>query len=230
MIGFRFDRILISGLIRFTVCLLSFIVALLVSLPSFAQQQVNEDLSRDGFIFTGGVGTSWRTGRSNSSGREEQAYFNDLKRGTVIRFKGLLPLDDQSSAVGLMFSNFSSREAELRGDTEQHNISFIGAAFQQYDTFGPDDNNMYILDYALGYMSYNSEINGQQAFTGGNIGLSMAAGYRLLVSPNLGLGFDLNVEGTTVGKWETPNGRILELQERDNLFRIDLSFVIDIRL
>lgn len=209
--------------------ILVFILAFSVSSQALAQTDLEITSKNDKFIFSAGIAKSWRIARSNANTPAEEEYFRDLKRGTTLRLKGLYALDDQSSAVGLMFSNYSSREAQLLGLFEKHDVSFVGVAYQQYGKFGSNENNVYNIDYSLGYMSYKSSINSIEAFTGGNIGLSMGLGYRLLLSQYIGVGFDLHFEGTTIGKWEAPNGQTLELDERDNLFRFDFGLTVDIR-
>ena len=209
---------------------LFFILGFCVPAQSFAQVDQEITSKSDKFIFSAGIATSWRIAKSDANTPAEEEYFKDLKRGTVFRLKGFVPLDDQSSAIGLTFSNYNSREAQLLGLFEEHSISFIGIAYQQYGKFGVGDNNLYNIDYSLGYMTYKSSINSLEAFTGGNVGLSMGLGYRLLVSPSVGIGFDLHFEGTTIGKWEASNGQTFDLEERDNLFRIDFGLSVDIRL
>ncbi len=211
-----------------------FCLSILLSILSQSYAQVNSDsnleVDIDKFIFSVSVNSSWRTAKFESSNAAEEAYGKDLKKGGTMKFKALIPFDDQSSALGLLFTSFKSREARLLGNTERHSVSYIGAVYQQYGSFGAKDNNLYFIDYSLGYMSYKSEVNRFDAFKGGNLGLSTSIGYRLMVSPNFGIGFDFGVEGTTVGKWKAPNGQVLELEERDNLFRIDFGIAVDIRL
>lgn len=181
-------------------------------------------------IFSIGYNTSWRLAKTNASTEAEKEYFKNLKRGGGIRFKGLVPLGDQSSAVGITYANFGSKTGRLMGATESHDIYFIGAVYQQYSKLGNEQQHVVSLEYALGYMGYQSIINNIDAFKGGNIAINLGGSYRLMVSPVIGIGVDLHAEGTTVNKWTLPNGQSVDLDDGDNLFRISLGFGVDIRL
>lgn len=196
----------------------------------FIADTTDPEVKIEKIIFSIGYNTSWRLAKTNASTEAEKEYFKNLKRGGGIRFKGLVPLGDQSSAVGITYSNFGSKTGRLIGLSEAHDIYFVGGVYQQYNKFGNENQHIITLEYSLGYMGYQSMINGFDAFKGGNIAGSLGGSYRLMVSPVIGIGLDLNLEGTTVNEWTAPNGQTFDLGEPDNLFRISLGFGVDIRL
>ena len=205
----------------------------LISIQSLRAQVVSAtqpEIKIDKFILSVGYQTAWRVAATDASSQAERDYFRDLKRGSGIRLKGLVPLGDQESAVGLTYNAYKSKTGQLNGDSEFHEINYIGALYQLYTRSGPQEEHLFVLESSIGYMSYQSVINGVDIFDGGNLALSFGGAYRYMVSPVIGIGFDLHLEGTTIQEWNGPGGQSVDLGDGDNLYRLSLSFGVDVRL
>lgn len=149
-------------------------------------------------------------------------------------------LTDENFGFGVKYSMFYNNNIEpnvsvtfsdntvLYGIEVTNYIHFIGPSIL-YKTQTSNGKNAWVSGLALGYMGYKQkEQIGNRHFTstGATFGLGVDLGYDIYLSEKLSLGFMVSLAAGSLGEIdieESGFSQTLELEERENLSRIDLS-------
>lgn len=217
-------------------CLVLLVVFLMASTEiawaQFGDSTSRPEVKKEKVIISIGYHSALRLIRADGATFEEREYLKNRRKGRDIRLKVLIPTRNSGTALGIIVSRYQSGFAEFGGSTVYDEIDYIGLVYQQYSRTGMKRQHLWSLEYSLGYIHYESVGFGRsgELLTGENLGISFGGTYRYMVSPAIGIGANLHVEGTSITQLKSTNGAILNLGESDSLFRVSLGFGIDIRL
>ncbi len=135
---------------------------------------------------------------------------------------------------GIKFSRFSSSNKEdlLVGVENNWNLTYIGPSFVSR-LVSSNGKNAWVFGFSLGYMGFKDEEqigsfpnNVNTTITGSTLGSALDFGFDLHLSEKLYLGFLANYTSAVFSKYKSKTGGVTkekDLEEKDNLSRIDLS-------